>query len=329
MNLSAVITGVAGYLPPDILTNHDLEKIVDTNDEWIRSRTGIEQRHILKDKDKAASDLVVEAMRDLLAKTNTNPDEVDLVICATVTGDMVFPDTANIACDKLGIKNAFGYDLNAACSGFLFGLTTGAQFIESGRYKKVIVVGVDVMSSILDYTDRTTCIIFGDGCGAVMLEPSEDLTIGYQDAILRGDGSGRKFLRMKSGGSLSPATMETVLAREHYVYQEGKTVFKFAVKGMISAVEDLLEKNNMTIDDVDWLVPHQANKRIIDVVGRSLKIPVEKVMMNIQKYGNTTAATIPLCLWDYESQLKKGDKVVLTSFGGGFTWGAILLTWGI
>ncbi|MDA9773848.1 ketoacyl-ACP synthase III [Saprospiraceae bacterium] len=322
----AVIKGVQGSLPDYILTNKELETMVDTNDEWITSRTGIKERRILKDKDKAASDLAADAIEKLLAKTGTAKEEIELVIVGTVTGDMVFPDTANIACDKAGLPNAFGFDINAACSGFLFSLTTGAQYIESGRLKKVIVVGVDIMSSIIDYSDRTTCVIFGDGCGAVLLEASEEY--GVIDSVLKGDGAGRHYLHMKAGGSLKPTSEETIANREHYVYQEGRTVFKHAVKGMSSTVTQVMERNNLTVDDIDWVVPHQANMRIISSVADMLDFPMEKVMQNISHYGNTTAGTLPLCLWDYESKLKKGDKLILTAFGGGFTWGATYLIWG-
>lgn len=323
----ATITGVQGYVPDHVLTNKDLEKMVDTNDEWIQSRTGIKERRILKGEGLAASDMGVEMVKGLLEKTNTKPEEVELLICATITGDMVFPDTANTICDKAGIKNAFGYDINAACSGFLYALTTGAKFVETGTYKKVIVVGLDFMSSILDYTDRATCIIFGDGGGAVLLEPREDGT-GLQDQVLKADGSGREFLHMKAGGSLKPATAETVANNEHYVYQEGRTVFKHAVKSMASTVQDVMKRNNLVNDDIDWLVPHQANIRIIKSVASACDFPMEKVVVNIEKYGNTTAGTLPLCLWDWEPKLKKGDKLLLTAFGGGFTWGTIYLIWG-
>jgi len=325
-NIKAAITGVHGYLPDYVLTNKELETMVDTNDEWIRSRTGIEQRHILKGKDKAASDMGVEMVKGLLEKTNTSPDEIEMVICATVTGDMVFPDTANIICDKVGINNAFGYDINAACSGFLFALTTGSQFIATGMYKKVIVIGLDVMSSIIDYTDRATCIIFGDGGGAVMLEPNEE-GLGYQDAILRGNGDGRHYLHLKAGGSLKPTSAETVANREHFVYQEGRTVFKHAVRGMSDAVTSLMKRNDLDKDNLAWLVPHQANMRIITAVANAADFPMEKVMVNINKYGNTTAGTLPLCLWDWENQLNKGDNIILAAFGGGFTWGALYLKW--
>jgi 3-oxoacyl-[acyl-carrier-protein] synthase-3 len=325
--LTATITAVGGYVPEDKLTNFDLEKMVDTNDEWIRTRTGIEERRILKEPGKASSDMAVPAIEEILRKKNLSPLDIDCVICATVTPDMVFPATANIICDKIGATNAWGFDLSAACSGFLFALTTGASYIESGRFKKVIVVGVDKMSAIIDYTDRATCIIFGDGAGAVLLEPTNDGT-GILDSILKSDGSGRNYLHMKAGGSLKPATVETVMAKEHYAYQEGQTVFKFAVKGMADVSAELLERNQLTGDDIAWLVPHQANLRIIDATANRMGLSKEKVMINIQKYGNTTAGTLPLCLWDWEKQLKKGDNLVLAAFGGGFTWGATLVKWG-
>ena len=323
---TAAITGVAGYVPDYILTNKELETLVDTNDEWITSRTGIKERRILKGENKGTSDMAEFAVNDLLKKTNTKPEEVDLVICATTSPDLVFPATANIISRKCGLTNAFGYDVSAACSGFLFSLVTGSQFIETGKYKKVIVVGGDKMSSMVNYTDRETCIIFGDGCGAVMLEPTED-GLGIQDSILKSDGEGEFFLYQKAGGSRRPASHETVDNNEHNVRQEGKTVFKFAVKGMADVSAELMEKNSLKGDDIAWLVPHQANKRIIDATARRMEVGDEKVMMNIQKYGNTTNGTIPLCLWDYEQQLKKGDKIVLAAFGGGFTWGAIYLKW--
>jgi 3-oxoacyl-[acyl-carrier-protein] synthase-3 len=324
--LKAAITSVGGYVPETKLTNFDLEKLVDTNDEWIRSRTGISERRILREPGKASSDMAVKAIEEILRKKNLDPLDIDCIICATVTPDMVFPATANIIGDKIGAKNAFGFDLGAACSGFLFALTTGASFIEAGRYKKVIVVGVDKMSSIVDYTDRATCIIFGDGAGAVLLEPSEDEN-GFQDSILKSDGSGRAYLHLKAGGSLKPASIETVMAREHYAFQDGQPVFKFAVTGMADVSAELLEKHNLTGEDIAWLVPHQANLRIIDATANRMGLPKEKVMINIQKYGNTTAATIPLCLWEWESQLKKGDNLILAAFGGGFTWGAAWIKW--
>jgi len=324
--LKAAITSVGGYVPETKLTNFDLEKLVDTNDEWIRSRTGISERRILREPGKASSDMAVKAIEEILRKKNLDPLDIDCIICATVTPDMVFPATANIIGDKIGAKNAFGFDLGAACSGFLFALTTGASFIEAGRYKKVIVVGVDKMSSIVDYTDRATCIIFGDGAGAVLLEPSDDEN-GFQDSILKSDGSGRAYLHLKAGGSLKPASIETVMAREHYAFQDGQPVFKFAVTGMADVSAELLEKHNLTGEDIAWLVPHQANLRIIDATANRMGLPKEKVMINIQKYGNTTAATIPLCLWEWESQLKKGDNLILAAFGGGFTWGAAWIKW--
>ncbi|TPE42124.1 beta-ketoacyl-ACP synthase III [Pontibacter mangrovi] len=324
--ITAAITGVSGYVPEYVLTNKELETMVETNDEWITSRTGIKERRILKGEGKGTSHIAVPAVRDLLKKTNTKPEDVDLLICATTTPDMVFPATANLITAEVGAVNAFGYDLQAACSGFLFALATGAKFVESGQYKKVIVVGADKMSSIVDYTDRATCIIFGDGGGAVMLEPNTE-GLGIQDAILKSDGTGAPFLHMKAGGSRKPATIETVQAREHYAYQEGQQVFKFAVKGMADVSAEIMERNHLTGDDVAWLVPHQANKRIIEATANRMGLSNEKVMLNIHKYGNTTSGTIPLCLWEYEKQLKKGDNVILAAFGGGFTWGAIYLKW--
>jgi 3-oxoacyl-[acyl-carrier-protein] synthase III len=324
--ISASITGVGGYVPPDKLTNADLEKMVDTTDEWIRTRTGVEERRILRGEGMGISEMIVPAVRQLCEKRGIDPLEIDCLIVATVTPDMVFPATANIVCDKIGAKNAWGFDVSAACSGFLYTLTLGATLIESGRYKKVVVVGSDKMSAIVDYTDRTTCIIFGDGAGAVLLEPSEE-GYGIQDSLLKSDGSGCHYLRMKAGGSAYPATIETVTNREHYAYQEGQAVFKFAVKGMADVSAELLERNNLTGDDIAWLVPHQANLRIIDATANRIGLPREKVMINIQKYGNTTAATIPLCLWEWEKRLKKDDLIVLAAFGGGFTWGATLVKW--
>ena len=324
--ITAAITCVGGYVPEYRLTNKELETMVETNDEWIKSRTGVEERRILKGEGLGSSDMAVEAVKELCKKRGISPDEIECLICATVTPDMVFPATANIICDKAGIINAFSFDIAAACSGFLYALSTGAAFIESGRYKKIVVVGVDKMSSIIDYSDRATCIIFGDGAGAVLLEPNEEGN-GIVDSILKSDGSGSKYLHMKAGGSVKPATVETVLAKEHYVYQEGKAVFKFAVKGMADVSFELMQKNNLTADDIAWLVPHQANLRIIDATAQRMNLPKEKVMINIQKYGNTTAGTLPLCLWDWEKQLKKGDNIILAAFGGGFTWGATLLKW--
>ena len=325
--ITAAITAVGGFVPETRLTNFDLEKMVDTNDEWIRTRTGISERRILREPGSATSDLGVPAVLDLLKKRGIDPLEIDCVICATVTPDMFFPSTANIISHKIGANNAFGYDLSAACSGFLFALTTGASYIESGRYKKVVVIGADKMSSIIDYTERNNCIIFGDGAAAVLLEPSTE-GYGVQDSLLKSDGAGKDYLYIKGGGSLRPATVETVLAKEHYIHQEGKTVFKYAVTGMADVSAELLERNNLTGDDVAWLVPHQANLRIIDATAKRMGLPMEKVMVNINRYGNTTAATIPLCLWDWQDQLKKGDNIVLAAFGGGFTWGATLVKWG-
>lgn len=324
----AAITGVHGWVPEDKLTNADLEKMVDTNDEWITSRTGIKERRILRTPGWATSDMAAEAVKGLLEKTGTTPGEIDLLIVATVTGDMVFPDTANTVCDKIGAKNAFGYDINAACSGFLYALATGAQFVANETYQKVVVVGADMMSSIVDYQDRNTCVIFGDGAAAVLLEPRRDGN-GIQDFVLRSDGAGREFLHMKAGGSKLPPSAETVAKREHYVYQDGKRVFKFAVEGMVSTVQEILRRNHKTIDEINWVVPHQANMRIISSVADHLHFPMEKVMVNIQKYGNTTAATLGLCLWEYQDRLHKGDNIVLTAFGGGFTWGALYLKWAV
>lgn len=324
--ITAAITAVGAYVPETKLTNADLEKMVDTNDEWIKTRTGISERRILREPGKATSDLGAPAIQNLLQKRNLDPKEIDCIICATVTPDMVFPATANIIADKIGATNAWGFDLNAACSGFLYALTTGASFIESGRYKKVVIVGADKMSAIVDYTDRNTCVLFGDASAAVLLEPNEE-GLGVLDSLLRSDGSGRDYLHMKAGGSLKPSSIETVTAKEHYAYQEGKTVFKFAVKGMADVSAELMEKNNLIGDDIAWLVPHQANLRIIDATAERMGVSKDKVMINIQKYGNTTAATIPLCLWEWESQLKKGDNIVLAAFGGGFTWGATWVKW--
>ncbi len=324
--ITAAITAVGGYVPDYKLTNKELETMVDTNDEWIKTRTGVEERRILKGEGLASSDMAAPAVLQLCKKRGISPNEIDCLICATVTPDMVFPATANIICDKIGAINAFGFDISAACSGFLFSLTTGASFIESGRYKKIVVVGVDKMSAIVDYSDRTTCVIFGDGAGAVLLEPNKD-GYGILDSILKSDGSGKNYLHMKAGGSAKPASVETVLAKEHYIYQEGQAVFKFAVKGMADVSYELMQRNNLTADDIAWLVPHQANLRIIDATANRMGLPKEKVMVNIQKYGNTTAATIPLCLHDWESQLKKGDNIILAAFGGGFTWGATWVKW--
>lgn len=324
--ITAAITAVGGYVPPEKITNFDLEKMVETNDEWIRTRTGISERRILRGEGKATSDLVVPAVQDLLQKRGISPLEIDCLIVATVTPDMFFPATANIACDKLGAKNAWGFDLSAACSGFLYALTTGATLIESGRYKKVVVVGADKMSAIVDYTDRNTCILFGDGAGCVLLEPNFE-GFGILDSLLKSDGSGAPYLHMKAGGSLKPASAETVANKEHHIYQDGQPVFKFAVKGMADVSAELLERNNLTGNDISWLVPHQANKRIIDATANRIGLPPEKVMLNIMRFGNTTAATIPLCLWEWKHEINKGDLIVLAAFGGGFTWGATLVKW--
>jgi 3-oxoacyl-[acyl-carrier-protein] synthase-3 len=324
--ITAAITAVQGYVPPDVLTNFDLEKMVDTTDEWIRTRTGVETRHILKGEGLGTSDMAAEAVRGLLNKRGIDATEIDLLICATVTPDMVFPATANIISDKVGAVNAWSYDIGAACSGFIFALTTGAQFIETGRYKKVVIVVADKMSSIIDYTDRTTCIIFGDGAGAVLLEPNNE-GYGIIDSLLRTDGSGRQFLHQKAGGSIKPASAETVAAREHYVFQDGQPVFKAAVKGMADVAATIMQRNHLTSEDIQWLVPHQANLRIIDATSSRMGLSPDKVMINIQRYGNTTAGTLPLCLWDWENKLNKGDNLILAAFGGGFTWGAVYVKW--
>ena len=324
--IHAAITAVGGYIPDYVLTNAELEKMVDTTDEWIQTRTGIKERRILKGEGKGTSDLAVEAIKQIFEKRGIKPEEIDLVICATTTPDFTFPATATVLSDKAGLVKACGYDINAACSGFLYALTTGAQFIETGRHKKVIVVGADKMSSILDYEDRATCIIFGDGGGAVLLEPNTEGN-GIIDSILRSDGAGRAHLHQKAGGSVKPATVETVMNKEHFVYQEGQTVFKFAVKNMADVSAEIMERNNLSADDISWLVPHQANKRIIDATSNRMGLPEEKVMLNIQRYGNTTNGTLPLCLWEWEKQLHKGDNIVLAAFGGGFTWGATYIKW--
>jgi 3-oxoacyl-[acyl-carrier-protein] synthase-3 len=326
--LRAMVTGIHGYVPEYRLTNKELESLVDTNDEWIMSRTGIKERRILKGENQGTSVLGIEAVKGLLEKTGTDPLDVELIICATVTPDMPFPATANIIADKVGAKNSFSFDIGAACSGFLYALQLGAQFIQAGTHKKIVVVGADKMSSIVDYQDRTTCILFGDGAGAVLLEPTTE-NLGVIDAILKADGSGENFLHMKAGGSRRPATLETIANREHFAYQEGTSVFKFAVTNMADVSAEVMERNGLTGDDIAWLVPHQANKRIIDATANRMGVGPEKVMMNIERYGNTTAATIPLCLWEYESQLKKGDNLILAAFGGGFTWGSIFLKWAL
>ena len=324
--IHAAITAVGGYVPEYVMTNAELETMVDTNDEWIQTRTGIKERRILKGEGKGSSDIAVEAVKDLLKKRGIGPEEIELVICATTTPDFTFPATSNVISDKAGMKNAFGYDINAACSGFLYALTTGSQFIESGKFTKVLVIGVDKMSSIRNYADRATCIIFGDGGGCVLLEPNTDGN-GLIDSILKSDGAGRAFLHQKAGGSVKPATIETVMNKEHFVYQEGQTVFKFAVKNMADVSAEIMERNNLKAEDIAWLVPHQANKRIIAATYERMGLPEEKVMINIDRYGNTTNGTLPLCLWEWEKQLHKGDNIVLAAFGGGFTWGATYIKW--
>lgn len=323
---TAAITAVAGYVPDYILTNAELEKMVPTTSEWIETRTGVKERRILKGEGLGTSDMCVKAVELLLKKRGISALDIDMIIVGTVTPDFVFPSTSNVVCDKIGATNAWGYDLSAACSGFVYGLATGAQFIETGKYKKVIVVGADKMSAILDYTDRSTCIIFGDGAGAVLLEPNNE-GLGVIDSILKADGSGRAYLHQKAGGSVKPPTHATIDAREHYVYQEGQAVFKRAVVGMAEVSAEIMGKNKLTGDDIAWLVPHQANKRIIEATANRMELPSERVMLNIQKYGNTTAGTIPLCLWDYEKQMKKGDNIIISTFGAGFTWGAVYLKW--
>jgi 3-oxoacyl-[acyl-carrier-protein] synthase III len=324
--ITAAITAIGGYVPETRLTNFDLEKLVDTNDEWITSRTGIKERRILREPGKATSDMAVEAVNELLRKRGISADEIDLLIMATITGDLVFPSCANIVCDKIKATNAWSFDLAAACSGFLFALETGAKFIEAGKHKKVVVCGFDKMSAIIDYTDRNTCIIFGDGGGAVLLEPNEE-GYGVLDSILKTDGSGREFLHQKAGGSLKPPTHETIDAREHYVYQEGKTVFKFATTNMADVSTEIMAKNNLSSEDVTYLLAHQANKRIIDYTAEKMQLPQDKVLMNIERYGNTTSGTLPLLFWDFEKLFKKGDNLILATFGGGFTWGSIYIKW--
>ncbi len=324
--IRAAIKGVGAHLPEYILTNEEISQMVDTSDEWIMTRIGIKERRILREQGKGSSDLGAAAVKNLLEKTNTTPDEIDLLICATVTPDMQFPATANIICDKVGIKNAFSYDLNAGCSGFLYALSTATKFVESGRYKKVVVVGAEKMSSIVDYTDRTTCPIFGDGSAAVLLEPTTE-DVGIIDEILQSDGVGRIHLHQKAGGSVKPASFETVAAREHYIYQEGQAVFKWAVSKMADVSVEIMKRNNITPENLAWLIPHQANMRIIEATANRMGISKDQVMINIEKYGNTTAATLPLCLYEWEPQLKKGDNIILAAFGAGFTWGAIYLKW--
>jgi 3-oxoacyl-[acyl-carrier-protein] synthase III len=326
--IRAAITGINGYVPDYVLTNAELGTMVDTNDEWITSRTGIKERRILKGEGLGTSYLAAEAVKGLLAKTNTDPKDIDLVICATVTPDYMFPSTANLVCTKVGIPTVGSFDILAACSGFLYALSIGSQFIQAGTYKKVIVIGADKMSAIVDYTDRTTCVLFGDGAGAVLLEPTEEEE-GLMDFIIKSDGSGGDYLIMKGGGSVNPSSVASVEAGWHHIHQEGPSVFKFAVTNMADVSAEIMERNNLSGDDVAWLVPHQANKRIIDATANRMNVGPEKVMLNIQKFGNTTAATIPLCLWDYESQLKRGDKLILAAFGGGFTWGSAYVKWAI
>lgn len=324
--IRAAITAVNAWFPEYRLTNDELATMVDTSDEWIMQRVGIKERRILKGERQGTSVLGAEAVKGLLEKTGTDPSEIDLLICATVTPDMMFPATANIISDKVGIKNAFSFDLNAACSGFIFALQTAVSYIETGRYKKVVLVGADKMSSITDYTDRTTCALFGDAAGAVLIEPTTDDT-GIIDHLLHTDGSGRNHLHMKAGGSERPASHETVDARQHYVYQEGQTVFKFAVSKMADVAVELMKRNNLESEDIAWLVPHQANLRIIGATGKRMGLDPSQIMINIEKYGNTTAATIPLCLWEYEDRMKKGDNIILAAFGGGFTWGSVYIKW--
>lgn len=324
--ITASISGVAGFVPDYVLTNDELSRMVDTSDEWIMTRIGIKERRILKGEGLGTSYMAERAVKSLLEKTNTSPDEVDMLICGTVTPDMQFPATANIVSDLCGIKNAFGYDLNAGCSSFLYALITASKFVEAGTHKKVIVVGADKMSSIIDYTDRATCPIFGDGAGAVLLEPSAE-GYGLIDSIMHVDGAGRKHLHQVAGGSCYPASIDTVTNRQHFVYQEGQSVFKSAVVHMAEVAAEIMQRNNISPEDMAWLVPHQANMRIIEATANRMGLGKDKVMINIQKYGNTTSATLPLCLWEWEKQLKKGDNIVFAAFGAGFTWGAAYLKW--
>lgn len=324
--ITAAITAVGGYVPEDVLSNKDLEKMVDTNDEWIVSRTGIKERRILKDPNKGTSFLAIQAAKDLLEKSNTDPRDIDMVIMATATPDMPVAVTGVYVATQIGAVNAFSFDLMAACSSFVYGMSVASSYIESGRYKKVLLIGADKMSSIINYKDRATCIIFGDGGGAVLFEPSLE-GYGLQDEYLRSDGVGREHLKIDAGGSLRPTSAETLANNQHFVFQDGRTVFKYAVSNMADACQEIMERNELTGDDISWLVPHQANKRIIDATASRMNLPPEKVMMNIAKYGNTTSATLPLCLVDYEKQLRKGDKLVFASFGGGYTWGSIYLKW--
>jgi len=324
--ITAAITAIGMYVPDDILTNEMLEKMVDTNDEWITSRTGIKERRILKGEGKGTSFMAIKAAQQLIEKKNLDPKEIELVLVATATPDMQAAATAAFVASEIGATNAFGFDLEAACSSFLYGMSVAARYIESGRYKKVLLIGADKCSSMIDYTDRATCIIFGDGAGAVLFEPNEE-GLGLQDEYLRSDGTGREFLRVKASGSMYPVTKEAIDKRENFVFQDGKTVFKNAVFNMADVAEKMLERNNLTKEDIAWLAAHQANKRIIEAIANRIKLDSSKVMMNIQKYGNTTSATLPLLLADYEKQLKKGDKIIFAAFGGGFTWGSIYLTW--
>ncbi len=323
--IRAAITGVGAHLPDYILNNQELEKLVDTTDEWILTRTGILERRILKGENMGTSHMGAAAVKDLLHKTGTSPEDIDLIICATTTPDFVFPATANLIANEVGAVNSFSYDIQAACSGFLYSMVTASQFIESGKYTKIVVVGADKMSSIIDYTDRATCVIFGDGAGAILLEPAEEN--GIIDSVLQSDGGGWVHLHQKAGGSRRPPTIESVQAREHYVYQEGAAVFKHAVLRMAEVSSEIMKRNDLSGDDINWLVPHQANKRIIDATASHMGLDAEKVMVNIHRYGNTTNGTLPLCLWDYEDKLNKGDNLVFAAFGGGFTWGAAYVQW--
>jgi 3-oxoacyl-[acyl-carrier-protein] synthase-3 len=325
--VNAVITGVGGYVPDYILTNEEISRMVDTNDEWIMSRVGIKERHILNEEGLGTSYMARKAAKQLMQRTGSNPDDIDMIVVATTTPDYVFPSTASILCDKLGLKNAFAFDLSAACSGFLFALETASNFIRSGRYRKIIVVGAEKMSSITNYTDRSTCPLFGDGAAAIMVEATTE-EYGVIDSILRTDGKGLPFLHMKAGGSVCPASYFTVDNHMHTIYQEGRTVFKYAVSNMSDACEAIAKRNGLTKDDIDWIIPHQANLRIIDAVAHRMEVPYEKMMINIDRYGNSSAATLPLCIWDFEQKLKKGDNLILTAFGAGFTWGAIYVKWG-
>jgi 3-oxoacyl-[acyl-carrier-protein] synthase-3 len=324
--IKAAITAVSGWVPDYVLTNQELEQMVDTSDEWIMTRTGVKERRILRENGKGTSDIGVETIKGLLEKSGTDPNDIELLICATVSPDFAFPATSAIIADKVGIKNSWNFDINAACSGFLYALNVATKFIEAGTYKKVIVIGAEKMSCMTDYTDRTTCVLFGDGGGAVLLEPTSE-KLGVIDSILRTDGSGSFHLYQKGGGSVKPASYRTVIAKEHFIYQEGQQVFKFAVTNMADVSVEIMKRNNLSPKDLNWLVPHQANLRIIEATARRMGINKDQVMINIEKYGNTTAATIPLCLWEWENKLKKGDDLILSAFGGGFTWGAIYVKW--